>query len=282
MVLFATLMMVAKYIGEAGIAVPEMVFWRQAVPTVLILIWFAAKHDLGSLRTTRIRSHFLRSLVGMVGMVAMLVSVTHLHLAESTTLSFTAPLFAVLIAAFVLRRHVGAWRWSAVAVGFCGVLIIAQPGVADVSAIGMTGGLISGLTLAIVNFQIRDLGKTESAISIVFYFSVFGMVLAALFAPFFVTTHTPFEWFLLVSLGLLGASSQFLIATSLRFAPVMSVIVIDYTLLIWSTLLGWLVWSDLPSWTTWLGAPAIIAASLTIAWRENRLTKQIPPIAASD
>ncbi len=282
MVLFATLMMVVKYIGEAGIAVPEMIFWRQAVPTVLLLTWFAARGKLGTLRTSRARSHFLRTFVGMIGMIGMLISVTHLHLAESTTLSFTAPLFAVVIAALVMREHVGIWRWSAVALGFCGVLVIARPGVADISTIGTAAGLFSGLVLAIVNFQIRDLGRTESSICIVFYFSLFGTLFAALLAPFFVSAHSPYEWFLLVSLGVLGAGSQFLIAASLRFAPVMSVIVIDYTLLIWSTLYGWLIWNDLPSWTTWIGAPAIIVASLTIVWRENRLARPIPPIGTSD
>ena len=281
MAMVATMLMIVKYAGEAGISLPEIVFWRLAIPTVLMFLWFAASRNFDVIRTHRVRSHLARALIGMAGLVCMFLSVTLLHLAESTTLSFTAPLYAVVLTALVLREHVGLWRWIAVGLGFTGVLIIAQPSIAQVSMTGTAAGLVSGLFVAIVTFQIRDLARTENTMCIVFYFSLFGALIAGVAVPFFMTTHNLFEWSLLFAVGAIGTLSQWLIATSLRYGSVMGVIVIDYTTLIWSTLFGWLIWNSLPAWTTWLGAPAIIAAGLLIAWREHLLVRPAPSIATN-
>jgi drug/metabolite transporter (DMT)-like permease len=98
--------------------------------------------------------------------------------------------------------------------------------------------------------------------------------------PFFAKAHSHFEWLLLVSIGVFGTFGQWLVSASLRHGAVASVIVMDYTSLIWATLYGWMIWNRFPPYTTWLGAPAIIAAGIIIAWREQRLARDITPSAA--
>ncbi len=279
---FATLLMLVKYAGESGIALPEIMFWRQAVTVPIVLGWLWATGRLSVLRTQRLTIHGRRAVLGMTNMVFNFGSAILLPLALSTVLGFTAPLFAVLIAAFVLRQHIGPWRWTAVALGFAGVLIVSwpDPGAGPVSSLGVGMGLLCAFIIAIINFQIRDLAKTEQPIDIAFYFAVFGTPLAALALPFFMTDHTPWQWLVLLGIGLSGTIGQIFLGASLRHGSVASVIIMDYTTIIWATLYGWLVWDHLPTTALWLGAPLIVAAGVTIAWREHRLSKAQPASTA--
>jgi drug/metabolite transporter (DMT)-like permease len=269
--MFATLLMLVKYAGESGVALPEIMFWRQAVTIPVLLGWLAMTGGLHRLRTNRIGSHARRAGIGMTNMVFNFGATILLPLAEATVLGFTTPLFAVVLAALAFREHIGPYRWVAVAFGFCGVLVIAQPGGAPISTLGTALGLLAAFFIAVINYQIRDLGRTEDPISIAFYFAAFGAPLAALALPFFATPHTGEQWIVLMGIGLTGTIAQVLLAASLRFGAVASVIVMDYTALIWATLYGWLIWDRLPTDATWLGAPLIVIAGLVIAWREHRL-----------
>lgn len=273
--LVATMMMLVKLSKDSGMPMPEILFWRQAIPTVGIFLMLAATGRTSVLKTDRLGSHARRALIGMIGMVGLFVSVSILPLAVSSTLTFTAPLFAVIITATVLRHFVGIWRWTAVLLGFAGVLVITQPGGSPVSPIGAAGGLTSGLVVAIVGFLVRDLARTEAPIRIVFYFSLFGLLAVGVVAPFYMTVHTPLEWILLGGIGVAGGGAQWLSSISLRYASVLTVMIFDYSLLIWSTLIGWVVWDALPPAATWLGAPAIIVAGMIITWREHRARQTV-------
>lgn len=277
--LIALLYLLVKLAGESGVALPEIMFWRQALSIPLILAALVATGEMGKLRTRRIGSHAARSTIGMTGMLCNFGAAVLLPLAEATTLGFTTPLFVVIMTALMLREKVGPWRWTAVVIGFAGVLVIAQPGHAPVSPLGTAAGLGAGLMVAIASFQIRDLGRTEAPSAIVFYFALFGALIMLPFLPFFMTAHTPTQWALLVAMGTVGTAGQLLLTAALRHGAVASVIVMDYTALIWATLFGWIFWTQLPTLATWLGAPLIVAAGLIVMWRERRLAKALTPTA---
>ena len=276
----STMFAMVKLGGERGLALPEMMFWRQAISLPLILGWLASAGTLHKLKTQRLGSHAMRAGVGTMGMVSNFGAYLLLPLAEATTLGFTSPFFAVIISALVLRETVGHWRWLAVALGFIGVVIISQPGGEPIAPLGLLAGLSAGLFVAIISFQIRDLTRTEEPISIVFYFALFGTLGLAVLQPFYMTTHGAMDWLLLLSMGVVGTLGQFFLSASLRHGAVASVIVMDYTALIWATFFGWAIWDRLPPATTWLGAPAIIAAGILVAWREHKLSRAISPSSA--
>jgi drug/metabolite transporter (DMT)-like permease len=263
-----------KLAGEKHIPLPEILFWRQFLTVPLILGYLALIGQLDRLKTDRLGLHASRSVIGMTGMVFNFSAVLLLPLAESTTLSFTTPLFAVIIAATLFRQHIGPWRWTAVALGFSGVLVIAQPGHAPISPLGGAAGLASALTIALISFLIRSMGRTEEPLRIVFYFALFGALMMGTLLPFYWTSHDLNEWLLMGGIGLAGMSGQLFVTASLRNGAVASVIIMDYTSLIWATFYGWLIWDHLPSAATWLGAPLIVGAGLLIAWREQRLSRQ--------
>lgn len=274
-----TMFSMVKYVSQTGVALPEIMFWRQVLAVPLLLGYLTATGGLDRLRTRRIGSHAGRAVIGAIGMLCTFLTSILLPLAEATTLGFTTPLFAVMLSAFIFREAVGPWRWAAVAIGFLGVIIITQPGHAPISPLGTAMGLFGGLIVAIVSFHIRELGRTEEPISVVFYFSLFCTLLTLPFLLFYATSHTPFQWFLLIGIGLVGMLGQLLLTASLRQGAVTSVIVMDYSALVWATLYGWLIWDRLPPLATWLGAPIIIAAGVVVAWREHRAARPMTPSA---
>lgn len=265
-----------KLASEAGVSLVETLFWRQ-LPTIPILVlWFAARKELAVLRSARLGRHGRRAAYGIVGMFLNFGAVTLLPLAEATSLTFTSAIWAVVLSALILHEKVGPWRWGAVILGFAGVVVIAQPGGGHVPPLGAAVALSAAFMIALISIQIRDLARTEHPLAIVFWFSAFTVPALALMMPFFARPHGLYEWSLLGGLALFGLLGQFLLTAALRFGAVASVIVMDYSSIVWATLFGWLVFARLPPAATWLGAPLIVAAGLLIAWREHRLALARP------
>lgn len=269
-----TLSMLVKLAGEQGVHLFEMIFWRQAV-TLIVMIGFAsATVGLLALKPVRFGAHVVRSIFGIIGMGLVYGAVILLPLAEATTLNFTAPIWAVILSMLLLKEKIGRYRWSAVAIGFVGILIVTQPGGTPVDPVGIAMGLAAAFMVALISIQIQDLNKTEGSTSIVFWFCLLTAPVAALSLPFVGTAHSSDTWLLLGGIGLSGAAAQLLLTNSLRYGSAATVIVMDYTALLWATLYGWQVFDDLPAPTTWIGAPIIILAGTIIVLREGHLSRK--------
>lgn len=269
----AAMLVFVKLGSQSGMHLAEILFWRQ-LPTVPLAIgYLAMRGELGRLRTRRPKVHGRRAFYGLAGMFLNFGAVTLLPLAEATTFGFTSAIWAVILSALLLKETVGRYRWAAVALGFAGVLVIAQPGHAHIPLFGAAVALGSAFMIALISIQIRDLSRTEEPLTIVFYFALFTLPVLALFLPFVGHLHhTPYQWFLLLGLGFTGLFGQLMLTAALRYGAVSSVIVMDYSGLIWAAVFGWLFFGNLPTVSTWMGAPLIVAAGLIIAYREHKLS----------
>lgn len=271
---FALMAALIKLASESGIHLAELLFWRQLLSLPILITWAMLAGGLSQLATTRPRAHGVRAAYGIVGMVLNFGGVILLPLAEATTLGFTAPMFAVLLSIVLLKESVGIWRWSAVAAGFAGILIIAQPGGGHLPLYGAAVALGGAFMIALIAIQIRDLSRTEKPLVIVFWFSVASVIVTF---PFMLWVHEPLtgeQWWLIIGIGVAGTWGQVLVTTALRFGKVSSVIVMDYSSIIWATLYGWLFFSTLPAITTWIGAPLVVLAGMIISWREHILARR--------
>lgn len=270
MTVISVMLLLVKLTGEHGIGLPETLFWRQLIPGVVLLGWLGAKGKIGRLHTKRPWIHARRAFIGGVGMFLTLGVVQILPLAEATVLGFTAPIFAVLLAVALLGEKVGPWRWAAVVLGLAGVVIIAGPDRGHIPLTGLATGIGAAFMVALISIQLRDLGRTEEPVSVVFWFSAYCAPVLAFFMLWTgLPRHDLAGWAMLLGIGLTGLVAQLLMTTALRYGSVASVIVMDYSQFGWATLWGWLVFASVPPAQTWIGAPAIIAAGLIIAWREQ-------------
>ena len=271
----ATMFALVKLASEHGIALSHMLLIRQAASIPILCLWLALTSGFSVMRTQRLGGHFMRSLYGVTGMVLNFLAPILLPLAVSTTFSFTAPIFAVILSALVLREHVGRWRWAAVLLGFAGVLVVASP--AGGAEIPMTGALVAigaAFMVALVSIQIRDLAQTENSVVIVLYFSLFTVPLLFVWSLFDGWTSDPADIALLIGIGVAGTLAQVLLTLALRFGQVASVIVMDYVSLIAASFYGWYLFDNLPPASLWLGAPLIIAAGVIIVVREQILRRR--------
>jgi drug/metabolite transporter (DMT)-like permease len=130
---------------------------------------------------------------------------------------------------------------------------------------------------------LRQLGKTESAGTTVFWFSVLSVPpLAVLLLIYGIHPHDAATWAMLIAIGMIGAVGQLALTAALRYGPVSTVVPMDYSSLIWATLYGWFLLGTLPTPYTWAGAPVIIASGLYIVWREHRRGQPQSPVTAAD
>lgn len=271
--MLALMFALVKLTAERGVHIVESVFYRQAFALPFVLGWAALGPGLASLRTRRIGTHATRMVIGLGAMTLNFLGMTLLPLAEATVIGFAVPLFATIFAALFLGEKVGRYRITAIVIGFVGVLVVMRPDSAAMHSSGALIALAGAVATASVTIFIRQLGTTEATTTTVFWFTASSLIPLSVLMLFFARVHDPLTWALLVGIGVTGGIAQLLLTGALRFAPVAVVLPMDYTGLIWASLMGWLLFAALPVPATLIGAPIIIASGLAILWREHRLDK---------
>lgn len=252
-----------------GVNLIETAFYRQLIAMPVVFVTVALTAGVASIRTNRIGGHAIRMTVGLIGMVLNFLSYILLPPAEAAAIGFTMPIFGTILSALVLREATGVHRWAAVIVGFLGVMVMIRPDAGHFPLQGVAVALTAAVLTAIVSLILRELGRTEQSGTVVFWFTLLSMAPLGLAMPFFAQSHDAFTWGLLVTIGVVGGAAQILLTAALRFGPVAVVLPMDYSAIIWTTLLGAFLGEGWPMATTWAGAALIIASGLYIAWREH-------------
>ncbi len=256
--------------------VAEVTFFRSAFALVPVAAAITLQGGWAtSLRTERPWGHVWRSVIGLTSMTMMFWSFHLLPLGDAVALNFSAPLFLTALSVPLLGEKVGIHRWSAVLVGFVGVLIIVRPSGEMFLHLGAMVALGAAFAQSFAMVAIRQLSRTEPPNTIVFYFTSFTTVMLALALPFVWVTPTLADLGLLVATGLLGGGAQLLMTRGYSLAPAAVIAPFNYTSLLWAVLFGWLLWSELPSVYVTVGACVVALSGLYILHRETR--KRLPP-----
>lgn len=272
---------IGKLLIERGANLAEIVFYRQLFAFPVAAGWALAVLGPALLPQAPMRTHVTRTSLGMIGMLLNFGAVALLPLAEATSIGFTMPIFATILSALLLREQTGIHRWSAVLVGFVGVLIMTHPESGNFASAGVFVALAGALVTALVAIVLRDLSKQESAPVIVFWFTLLSLPPLGVLLIWYGQMHDPVAWLLFIALGLTGGAAQLFMTSALRYGPVSIVIPMDYSQMIWATLAGWLLWSTWPQPSTWAGAALIAASGLYIAWREH-VRRRAPTISPAE
>lgn len=261
--------------GRRGVDGIELIFYRNVFAFPLLICWIAVGPGFGTIKTSRPGAHLTRSGIGLVTMSFNIYALTLLPLAEAITLSFAAPLFATSLSALFLKESIDAYRWTAVAIGFAGVLLVMQPGGHAIPAVGLTAALCGALGLAFVAITIRQIGFTEPAGATVFWYNVISIAVYTPLMLFHASAHDVRTWAILIVAGTSGSIAQLAMTASLRFAPVSVLTPFDYFQLVVACAIGWMIWNDRPAIWTILGGALIVTSGLLTAWREHRLGRMV-------
>jgi drug/metabolite transporter (DMT)-like permease len=277
-VLFAVMATLVRYLGSRY-PVGQLVFFRSAFAIIPVVVVYAFRGELAAmLRTGRPLGQLGRGTISIGGMFFNFGALARLPLVEANAISFTAPLFTVVLSVFILKERVRIYRWSAVLIGFLGVLVMLLPhfGVSTaVAGAAGTVGVAMAFAAAVCNagnvIQTRRLTQSETTQSIVFYFSIICALAGLATLPFGWLAPTWGELAALVTMGLLGGTAHIFLTESYRNATASVVAPFDYTAMIWALLLGYLVFGELPAAIVYLGAAIVMAAGLFVIWRERQL-----------
>lgn len=269
---FSIMAALIKLAFAQGASTVEIMFYRSLFGLPPLLLWIALSRKWGAWRTRRPAPHILRSVIGLTAMALGFSALGLLPLAEATTISFIAPLFALALSAPVLGERVGRGRWAAVAAGFAGVVIVVQPGGGTLPLAGTMVALGAAFGVGCVTVTLRSISRTESTQTTVLWFTLFSIAATGALLPWFGHAHDAGTWALLAAIGLTGGVGQLGLTASLRFAPIATLAPVDYLQLLFAVLFGWLLFGAQPALTTWAGAALIIASVLSTFRRRPRPT----------
>jgi drug/metabolite transporter (DMT)-like permease len=269
--------------------VGELVFFRSSFALLPVFAWVAwrdwhvrAVYDV--FRTTRFTGHVIRSAFGVVGMYLGFWALTLLPIADATAIGYASPLLTVAFAAILLGEKVYVFRWTAVAVGLVGVLVMifgyleTDASGPDRSFLGAGVAVAAAFTGALAATYTRSLTRYESAATIVVYFSA-ATALAGLASLPLGWVWPQIAWSMpsavdatwLILAGIFGGIGQVLMTQSFRFGDAGTIAPFDYTSMIWVLIVSVVVFNQWPGAPILVGTAIVIGAGLFVIWREHRL-----------
>lgn len=246
-----------------------------SLPFVIGWVWWRER-GFATLFNIRWRWHVARGVLAVTMLTSFIYAIGRMPLSETYSLFFIAPLLITALSVPLLKEHVDWQRWTAIALGFVGVLIILRPGF---HAIGWSAlaALVGASCYALNAISVRILGRTDSTAAMTFWFvTLLAIGAGALAAPHWQALHAEdTRW--LLAMGITGALGQVLITEAFRRAPVSIVAPFEYSSLFWGVLLDVLLWGALPGPIVFVGAAVIVGSGLYLLHRERRPQPVTPP-----
>ena len=247
----------------------ELAFFRSLFGFIVILP-LLLRGGIDSVRTHQPRLQMLRGVVSIAAMMSWVYGLSMVPLAEATALSFTNVIFGSLAAIIFLREKMTMARGIAVFIGFVGVLVILRPGFVQMD-IGVVCVLFSALCWGCSVVIVKQLGRTDAAVSIVAWVGIQLSILSLPFALSVWVWPTMEEWLWLSLLGTLATIGHLCMVQGLKLTDAMTIFPLDFTRLIWASLFGLFIFSEWPDVWTFVGAGIIVISGTFMLYREDRI-----------
>ncbi|HEY4472863.1 MAG TPA: DMT family transporter [Stellaceae bacterium] len=246
----------------------EVAFGRTLFAFLTVMVIVLPRTGLAVLRTNRYREHLQRGLSQFGSMLCWFLAVSALSLGSATAIGFAAPLFTTLLSIVMLKEKVGIHRWSALIVGFVGVLIVTHPG-AGTLTMGAFFALGNAVLISTVAIAIRRMSATESTETLTLYqMSIMTVCTACLLTLGLRAPHWA-DALMIAFAGIGNGIAQYWWTRSLSLAPPSAVVPFNYLSLIWAAMLGFAIWGDVPTASLLAGSVIVVASGLYILWRET-------------
>jgi drug/metabolite transporter (DMT)-like permease len=263
----------AKHVVSV-VPVLVMIFLRQVMVMIMTIPIIWRSGGWRALRTTRPLEHLVRALTALVATFCFFYALRTVPLATAVSVAQAAPLLLTALSVPLLGERVGVWRWSAVALGLVGVLVIIQPGDGGAIQLDVLLVLFSALSFAVTMIMVRRLTSTENNLSLFFWANLLSLTASALPMPFVWVTPQPIELALIVLISVAMLAAQWLTVEAFRLAPVGAIAPFQYLEIAGGAWFGWLFWREAVALNVWIGAAIVVASGLVVIWRERVRTRQ--------
>lgn len=293
--LFALMAVMCFSLNDVGIkflsdtyALHQVIFIRSTIGTVLFLaVIMPLTGGLKVMRTRRLKMHLLRGICVVFANMCLFLGLAAMPIADAVAVFFISPLVITIFSVLFLGETVGARRWTAIAVGFIGVLVIVKPGTSAFQVASLLP-MVAATLYAVIHIVARKIGGTESAATMAFYIQVTFIVASGAFGltlghgAFANETHpslsfllrawgpvTPSDWPIMIMLGISGVLGGVFISQAYRLSEAAFAAPFEYVAMPMAIMWGVTVFGTWPDHTAWIGIALIIGSGLYLLWRES-------------
>lgn len=253
----------------------QVVWIRYVVQFAVVLAALAPRSRWHLMRTRRPGLQAVRGFFTILSTVTFVAALGYVPLVDAVTLLFSSSLMLVALSVPLLGERVGIHRWSAVIIGFAGVLVVMRPGL-GVLHWAAIGALVSAFSNAIYQIATRALAVTDRAVTTFFFVNVAGVVLLGP-AMFFVWLPMTWEaWVWVIAAGLLSGAGHYLLIRAFDHASASVLAPFNYAQIVSATLIGYFWFSEIPDLWTMIGLVIVVGSGLYVLHRERRAAQSTP------
>ena len=249
-------------------------FFRCLVGLIIILP-FVAQNKFKALKSKNIKLQFIRSFINVISMITWFTAIGIMHLEKATALGFTTPLFTTILAVIILGEVIRKHRIAALFLGFLGVLIIIRPGYLPLD-FGTLLMLTASFSFSIVLIMVKKLSDIDSSLTIIFYHLLFMTPLTFIVAIFFWEGINFSQFLIFILMASAGLISHWCLAQAFKLSDTTFIMPLQFTKLIWASIIGFYIFSELPNIWTWFGGIIIFVSVIYITYREAFIKQKDP------
>jgi len=254
---------------------PFIICFYRCLLGLIFLLPFVARNKFQALKSNNIKLQFTRSMINIVSMICWFSALGMMQLEKATALGFTTPLFTTVLAVFFLGEIIRLHRTAALILGFIGILVIIRPGYIPFEY-GALLMLIASLSFSFVLILVKRLSGIDTNLTIIFYHLLFMTPVFFIMSLFFWESITFNQLLIFSMLGIAGLLSHWCMTQSLKMSDTTFVMPLQFTKLIWVSLIGFFIFSEMPDLWTWMGGAIIFVSVVYITYRESFIKKDVP------
>tara|TARA_B000000475_G_scaffold136847_1_gene110302 strand:- start:80 stop:982 length:903 start_codon:yes stop_codon:yes gene_type:complete len=246
---------------------PIIICFYRCLMGLIIITPFVARNNFRALQTDNMRLQIFRALINIISMICWFSAIGMMHFEKATALGFTTPLFTTVLAVLILGEVIRFHRTAALLLGFIGILIIIRPGYVPFE-FGTILMLIASFSFSFVLIFVKKLSATDSSLTIIFYHLLYMTPVFFILSLFYWQTITLNQIIIFSLMGASGLLSHWCLAQAFKMSDTTFVMPLQFTKLIWASLIGLFIFAEQPDIWTWIGGIIIFISVVYITYRE--------------
>ncbi len=246
---------------------PITICFYRCLMGLIILTPFVAMNNFQALKTDNMRLQIFRALINIISMICWFSAIGMMHFEKATALGFTTPLFTTVLAVLLLGEVIRFHRTAALFLGFIGILIIIRPGYMPFE-FGTILMLIASFSFSFVLIFVKKLSATDSSLTIIFYHLLYMTPAFFILSLFYWENISLNQLIVFILMGASGLLSHWCLAQAFKMSDTTFVMPLQFTKLIWASLIGLFFFTESPDIWTWVGGVIIFISVVYITYRE--------------
>ncbi len=246
---------------------PIIICFYRCLMGLIIITPFVARNNFRALQTDNMRLQIFRALINIISMICWFSAIGMMHFEKATALGFTTPLFTTVLAVLILGEVIRFHRTAALLLGFIGILIIIRPGYVPFE-FGTILMLIASFSFSFVLIFVKKLSATDSSLTIIFYHLLYMTPVFFILSLFYWQTITLDQIIIFSLMGASGLLSHWCLAQAFKMSDTTFVMPLQFTKLIWASVIGLFIFAEQPDIWTWIGGIIIFISVVYITYRE--------------